>query len=110
MERSANDAADAAAWAIRRDNFRAAAIIFGKNRILHRQESSDTVPREVNLRGLCPAPYRIYEVHARRRLIRLVLIRENDADVIRTVKSPVEAHDVEIMEGTRVVARLHRSG
>jgi hypothetical protein len=35
-----------------------------------------------------------------------VLIRENDADVIRTVKPPVDGHGVEIMEGARVVARL----
>jgi hypothetical protein len=52
--------------------------------------------------------YRIYELRKRRRVIRpaLVLIRENDADVIRTVKPPVDGHDVEIMEGARVVARL----
>jgi hypothetical protein len=54
--------------------------------------------------------YRIYELHARRRVVRpaliLILIRENDADVIRTVKPPVDGHDVEIMEGARVVARL----
>jgi hypothetical protein len=36
----------------------------------------------------------------------LVLIRENDADVIRTVNRPIDGHDVEIMEGARVVARL----
>jgi hypothetical protein len=52
--------------------------------------------------------YRIYALRARGRAIRpaLVLIRENDADVIRTVKPPVAGHDVEIMEGARVVARL----
>jgi hypothetical protein len=50
--------------------------------------------------------YRIYELHARRHVVRLILIRENDADVIRTVKPPVDGHDVEIMEGARVVARL----
>jgi hypothetical protein len=55
--------------------------------------------------------YRIYELHARRRVIRpaLVLIRENDEDV-RTVKPPIDGRDVEIMEGARVVARLHRGG
>jgi hypothetical protein len=54
--------------------------------------------------------YRIYD-HARGRVIRpaRVLIRENDADVIRTVQPPVDGHDIEIMEGARVVARLHRS-
>jgi hypothetical protein len=52
--------------------------------------------------------YRIYELHARRRVVRpaLILIRENDADVIRTVKPPLDGYDVEIMEGARVVARL----
>jgi hypothetical protein len=52
--------------------------------------------------------YRIYELHARRRVVRpaLILIRENDADVIRTVKPPLDGHDVEIMEGARFVARL----
>jgi hypothetical protein len=52
--------------------------------------------------------YRIYELHGRGRIIRpaLVLIRENDEDVIRTVKPPVDGHGVEIMEGARVVARL----
>jgi hypothetical protein len=56
--------------------------------------------------------YRIYELHGRGRVIRpaLVLIRENDEDVIRTVKPPIDGHDVEIMEGARVVARLHRGG
>jgi hypothetical protein len=53
--------------------------------------------------------YRIYKLRARGRVMRpaLVLIRENDADVIRTVKPPVDGHDVEIMEGARVVARLN---
>jgi hypothetical protein len=52
--------------------------------------------------------YRIYELNARRRVVRpaLILIRENDADVIRTVKPPLDGHDVEIVEGARFVARL----
>jgi hypothetical protein len=56
--------------------------------------------------------YRIYELHARGHVIRpaRVLIRENDTDVIRAAKPPVDGHDVEIMEGARVVARLHRNG
>jgi hypothetical protein len=56
--------------------------------------------------------YRIYELHARGRVVRpaRVLIRENDTDVIRMVEPPADGHDVEIMEGARVVARLHRSG
>jgi hypothetical protein len=55
--------------------------------------------------------YRIYELHARGPVVRTarVLIRENDTDVIRMVE-PADGHDVEIMEGARVVARLHRSG
>ena len=39
-----------------------------------------------------------------------VLICENDTDVIRLVEPPADGHDVEIMEGARVVARLHRGG
>jgi hypothetical protein len=56
--------------------------------------------------------YRIYELHARGRVMRpaRVLIRENDTEVIRTVEPPVDGRDVEIMEGARVVARLHRNG
>jgi hypothetical protein len=56
--------------------------------------------------------YRIYEIDARGRVIRpaRMLIRENDTDVIRTVERPVDGRDVEIMEGVRVVARLHRNG
>jgi hypothetical protein len=50
--------------------------------------------------------YRIYELHARRRVMRpaRVLICENDTDVIRMVEPPADGHDVEIMEGARVVA------
>jgi hypothetical protein len=57
-------------------------------------------------------PYRIYELHARRRGMRpaRVLIRENDTDVIRMVEPPVDGYDVEIMEGARVVARLRGRG
>jgi hypothetical protein len=53
--------------------------------------------------------YRIYELHARRRVMRpaRVLICENDADVIRAVGPPANGHGVEMMEGARVVARLH---
>jgi hypothetical protein len=56
--------------------------------------------------------YRIYQLYAGRRVMRpaRVLIRENDTDVIRTVEPPADGHDVEIMEGARVLARLHRSG
>jgi hypothetical protein len=56
--------------------------------------------------------YRIYELHARGRVMRpaRVLIRENDTEVIRTVEPPVDGRDVEIMEGARVVTRLHRNG
>jgi hypothetical protein len=56
--------------------------------------------------------YRIYELHARAPVVRpaRVLIRENDTDVIRMVEPPADGHDVEIMEGARVVARLRRSG
>jgi hypothetical protein len=56
--------------------------------------------------------YRIYELHARGRVMRpaRVLIRENDTEVIRTVEPPVHGRDVEIMEGARVVTRLHRNG
>jgi hypothetical protein len=52
--------------------------------------------------------YRIYELHARAPVVRpaRVLIRENDTDVIRMVEPPADGHDVEIMEGARVVARL----
>jgi hypothetical protein len=51
--------------------------------------------------------YRIYELKARRRVKRpaRVLICENDTDVIRMVEPPADGHDVEIMEGARVVAR-----
>ena len=56
--------------------------------------------------------YQIYELHAGGRVIRpaRVLIHENDADVIRAVEPPADGHGVEIMEGARVVARLHGSG
>jgi hypothetical protein len=56
--------------------------------------------------------YQIYELHARRRVIRpaRILIRENDTDVIRAVEPPADGHGVEIMEGARVVARLHGGG
>jgi hypothetical protein len=42
--------------------------------------------------------YRIYELHARGRVMRpaRVLIRENDTEVIRTVESPVDGRDVEM--------------
>jgi hypothetical protein len=94
------------AWMIRGDNFRAAATIYGKNQI-----SAQTGLKECGTTvkywdaSVVPA-YRIYELHAWRHVVRLSLIRENDADVIRTVKPPVDGHDVEIMEGARVVARL----
>jgi hypothetical protein len=39
-----------------------------------------------------------------------ILIRESDADVIRGFESPVARHDVEILEGARLVARLRRRG
>jgi hypothetical protein len=59
----------------------------------------------------CVMPaYRIYNLLTQGRVTRpaLVLIRENDRDVIRSVESPVAGHDVEIMEGARLVAPLRR--
>jgi hypothetical protein len=55
--------------------------------------------------------YRIYKLLTQGHVTRpaLVLIREN-RDVIRSVESPVAGHDVEIVEGARLVARLRRRG
>jgi hypothetical protein len=52
--------------------------------------------------------YRIYKLNAQGHVIgpALVLICEQDADVIRKVESLVDGHDVEILEGARVVTRL----
>ena len=56
--------------------------------------------------------YRIYKLLTQGHDTRpaLVFIRENDSDVIRSVESPVAGHDVEIMEGARLVARLRHRG
>jgi hypothetical protein len=56
--------------------------------------------------------YRIYKLLTQGHVTRpaLVLIRENDRDVIRSVESPGAGHDVEIVEGARLVARLRRRG
>jgi hypothetical protein len=55
--------------------------------------------------------YRIHKLDAQGHVTgpALVLICNQDADVIRKVESLVDGHDVEIMEGARVVTRL-RSG
>jgi hypothetical protein len=96
------------AWMIRGDNFRAAATIYGKNQISAQTGLKGYGTTVKHWEASVVPAYRIYELHARRRVVRpaLILIRENDADVIRTVKPPVDGHDVEIMEGARVVARL----
>jgi hypothetical protein len=54
------------------------------------------------------AVYRIYKLNAQGHVTghALVLICEKDADVIRKVKSLVDGHDVEILEGDRLVGRL----
>jgi hypothetical protein len=56
--------------------------------------------------------YRIYNLLAQGHVAgpAAILIRESDADVIRSVESPVARHDVEILEGARLVARLRRRG
>jgi zinc-finger binding domain of transposase IS66 len=61
---------------------------------------------------ICRSIARVTLIGARRRVMRpaRVLICENDTDVIRLVEPPADGHDVEIMEGARVVARLHRGG
>ena len=52
--------------------------------------------------------YRIYKLNAQGHVIgpTLVLICEQDEDVIRKVESLIDGHDVEIMDGARLVARL----
>jgi hypothetical protein len=52
--------------------------------------------------------YRIYKVNAQGHVTghALVLVCEKDADVIRKVESLVDGHDVEILEGARLVGRL----
>jgi hypothetical protein len=52
--------------------------------------------------------YRIYKLNAQGHATgpALVLICERDADVIQKVESLVDGHDVEIVEGARLVARL----
>jgi hypothetical protein len=54
------------------------------------------------------AVYRIYKLNAQGHATghALMLICENDADVIRKVESLVDGHDVEILEGARLVGRL----
>jgi hypothetical protein len=56
--------------------------------------------------------YRIYKLNLQGHATghALVLICENDADVIRKVESLVDRHDVEILEGGRVVGRLKSVG
>jgi hypothetical protein len=95
-----------------RGHFRAAVTIFGK-----KSNSAETGVKRYSTTvkyweaSVVPA-YRIYELHAKGRVMRpaVVLIRENDTDVVRMVKPPVDGHDIEIVEGARVVARLNRSG
>jgi hypothetical protein len=52
--------------------------------------------------------YRIYKLNAQGHATghALVLICEKDADVIRKVESLVDGHDVEILDGGRLVGRL----
>jgi hypothetical protein len=52
--------------------------------------------------------YRIYKLNAQGHTTghALVLICEKDADVIRKIESLVDGHDVEILEGGRLVGRL----
>jgi hypothetical protein len=52
--------------------------------------------------------YRIYKLNAQGHANghALVLICEKDADVIRKVESLVDGHDVEILDGARLVGRL----
>jgi hypothetical protein len=52
--------------------------------------------------------YRIYKLDAQGHVTgpALILICEKDADVIRKVESLVDGHDVEILEGARLVGRL----
>jgi hypothetical protein len=52
--------------------------------------------------------YRIYKLNAQGHVTghALVLICEKDADIIRKVESLVDGHDVEILEGGRLVGRL----
>jgi hypothetical protein len=88
--------------------FRDAATIFGKTQISAQTRLEGCGTTVKYWEAFVVPAYRIYELHARGRFIRptRVLIRENDADVIRTVKPQVVGHDVEIMECARVVARL----
>jgi hypothetical protein len=79
--------------------------------ILHRHFSTDTALREVNvtLRSASGMPvYRIYKLNALGHVTghALVLICEKDADVVRKVESLVDGHDVEILEGARLVGRV----
>jgi hypothetical protein len=52
--------------------------------------------------------YRIYKLNAQGYVTghALVLVCETDADVVRKVESLVDGHDVEILEGDRLVGRL----
>jgi hypothetical protein len=52
--------------------------------------------------------YRIYKLNAQGHVTghALVLVCEKDTDVIRKVESLVDGHDVEILEGARLVGRL----
>jgi hypothetical protein len=52
--------------------------------------------------------YRIYKLDAKGRVTgpALVLFCEQDEEVIRKVESLVDGHDVEILQGARVVTRL----
>lgn len=52
--------------------------------------------------------YRIYKLNEQGHVTgpALVLVCEKDADVIRKVESLIDGHDVEILERTRLVARL----
>ena len=52
--------------------------------------------------------YRIYKLNAKGHVTGapLVLFCEQDEDVIRKVESLVDGHDVEILQGSRIVTRL----
>jgi hypothetical protein len=52
--------------------------------------------------------YRIYKLNAKGHVTgpALILFCEQDEDVIRKVESLVDGHDVEILQGLRVVTRL----
>jgi hypothetical protein len=64
-------------------------------------------------RAECPLmlDYRIYKLNAKGHVTgpALILFCEQDEDVIRKVEYLVDGHDVEILQGFRVVTRLQSS-